>query len=210
MIKAIVFDFGNVLYNLNEKLFKDNLSVLLDENLSEGYPKHLLDASYQYEIGKINTETFIWKIQHYKKGNLNPRSIINCWNSLLDHFPPHRWDFLDKLKDRYKLFLLSNINELHLDTVYKHIHKVHGQIDFETNYFDGVFYSHLLKMRKPDKEIYDFVEQMTGLNGRELLFIDDKMENVEAARLNGWNAIVHDPNNDIAVEFEGYLSSVLL
>ncbi len=209
MIKAIVFDFGNVLYNLNEKLFKENLSALLEEDLSEGYPLPLLEASQQYEIGKINTETFIWKVQHYKKGNLNPRSVINCWNSLLDHFPSHRWDFLKKLKSDYRLYLLSNINEIHLDTCYKHIHKMHGYLDFETEIFDAVFYSHLLKMRKPDPVIYEMVENITGLKGNEILFIDDRYENVEAARKLGWNAVLHDPEKDIANEFQNYLKMVV-
>ena len=208
MLKAIVFDFGNVLYNLDLELFDQNLNTLLDEDVSGGYPPFLVEAVLAYHAGKIDSETFIWKIQHYKATKLDPRSIINTWNSMLDQFPAHRWQFLEELKKKYSLYILSNINEMHLDTVYKHISKVHGKVDFETKYFDGVFYSHLVHAIKPNKEIYSIVENTTGLKGHELLFIDDKSENIDAAKKLGWNAILHDPKNDIVEVFEDYLKRI--
>lgn len=210
MLKAIVFDFGNVLYDLNEKLFMENLAALLGEDVTETYPPQLMDAFFDYEVGKISTETFIWRVQHYKKGNLNPRSIINCWNSLLDKFPPQRWDLLESVRSEYKVFMLSNINELHLNTAYKHISKVHGRIDFETEYFDGVFYSHLVKKRKPEKEIYTFLEEVTGIKGHELLFIDDRLENIKTAQSLNWNAVHHNPKDDIAAVFPDYIKKYKL
>lgn len=205
MINAIIFDFGNVLYDLNFDLFYTNFSALLDEDVSQGLPSVLAKAVEQYDSGEINTETFIWKIQHYKKGNLDPHSIINCWNSLLDQFPSHRWAFLEKLTKNKKLYLLSNINELHLSTCYKHIRKVHGKVDFETKYFDAVFYSHLIHKIKPYKDVYHYVEQGLGLKGEEIFFVDDKQENVDGALECGWKAIKHDPSNDIVDMFEGYI-----
>ena len=208
MLKAIVFDFGNVLYDLDLELFDQNLTTLLEEDVTEKYPPFLVEVVLAYHAGKISTEYFIWKIQQYKKGKLNPRSIINTWNSMLAQFPAHRWKFLEDLKQDYSLFILSNINEMHLDTAYKHISKVHGKIDFETKYFDGVFYSHLVHAIKPHKEIYSIVENTTGLKGHELLFIDDKSENIVAAQKLGWNAILHDPKNDIVEVFDEYLQRV--
>lgn len=209
MLKAIVFDFGNVLYDLNLDLFYLNMAALLEIDPREPLPDTLLDAVAQYHKGDINTETFIWRIQKYKNGQINPRSIINCWNSILDQFPPHRWSFLEEIKKDYKLFLLSNINELHLDVVYKQIKNVHGKLDFETDYFEAVFYSHLINMIKPEPEIYRFVERITGLVGEELLFIDDKSENVKGALDAGWNAVQHDPKTDIASKMNEYLKPYL-
>lgn len=206
MIKAVVFDFGNVLYDLNFELFHSNLTTLMEEPLESSYPEFLGDAVKQYDAGDINTETFIWKIQKYKDGNLNPRSIINCWNSLLDGFPAHRWAFLKQVKENYKLFLLSNINELHLEVVYKHIKKIHGKVDFETEYFDAVFYSHLIHMIKPNREIYAFVEDVIGFKGLQILFIDDREENIQAAKAFGWNAELHNPKEDISIKFKEYIS----
>ena len=208
MPKAIVFDFGNVLYDLDFKLFFKNLTSLLEEDLSSGYPPFLVDVVHDYESGQIDTETFISKIQDYKKGVLDPESIINCWNSMLKGIPENRWQFLSNLKSQYKLFLLSNINELHLNVVYNHINKIHGKVDFESDYFDAVFYSHLIKMRKPNNDIYLFVEENIGMKGKEILFIDDNAENIESAKKIGWNAIHHNPKYDIVDCFEDYLQSI--
>ncbi len=208
MPKAIIFDFGNVLFKLNLDLFHTNLVALINEDVSNGYPQPLVEAVNQYHSGLINTETFIWKIQHYKKGNLSPRTIINTWNSMLDGFPENRWEFLKEVRKKYKLFLLSNINELHLDLAYKHISKVHGKVDFETEYFDAVFYSHIIKLIKPDPRIYEFVENVIGFKGEDILFIDDSLENISAAKKAGWLAIHHDPKLDIVNEFSSYISSL--
>ncbi|GLR18595.1 HAD-IA family hydrolase [Portibacter lacus] len=205
MIKTIIFDFGNVLYDLNLPLFYSNMSTLLQEDVTDGLPEELSRAIVDYDASLINTETFIWKFQHYKNGDLDPLAIINCWNSMLDKFPAHRWDFLEKLNEKYNLYLLSNINELHLSTVYKHITKVHGRIDFETKYFKAVFYSHLIHLTKPNKEIYEYVQDGLHLKGSELLFIDDRKENVEAAKAYGWNAIQHNPEVDIVNVFDVYV-----
>ncbi len=208
MIKAIIFDFGNVLYDLNYDLFLDNFTALLQEEVRDGFPKDLQKAMDDYETGSINTETFIWNFQHHMKGNLQALDIINCWNSLLDQFPPHRWDFLGDLAQKYKLFLLSNINDLHLTTAYRHISKVHGRVDFETKFFNAVFYSHIIGLSKPDPKIYEFVQNGLGLQGSEIVFIDDREENISAARKAGWNAFLHDPANDIVDVFDHYLKKL--
>jgi putative hydrolase of the HAD superfamily len=205
MIKAVIFDFGNVLFDLNFDVFNANFSALLDEDVSQGFPPSLAKTINEYDAGNISTETFIWRFQHYKQGELDPLSIINCWNSLLDQFPAHRWQFLEELSSTRKLYILSNINELHLNTVYKHISKVHGRVDFETKYFDAVFYSHLIHKIKPHQEVYQFVQEGLELKGEEILFIDDRLENVEGAKKLGWKAFLHNPELDIVDEFDKYL-----
>lgn len=206
MVKAVIFDFGNVLYDLDFKRFYNNFSVLLDQDLSQGFPPVLQNAMDQYEMGEISTETFIWNFQHFMKGNIDPLDIINAWNSLLDHFPDHRWKFLNEINVQYPTYLLSNINELHLGTVYKHLKKMHGKVDFETKYFNGVFYSHLIGHRKPDIDLYLYVEKGLSLTGKEILFIDDNIQNVNGALQRDWLAVHHNPENDIVQVFSDYLS----
>jgi putative hydrolase of the HAD superfamily len=77
-------------------------------------------------------------------------------------------------------------------------------VDFETRYFDAVFYSHLIKRIKPNPEIYEFVQEGLELKGEEILFIDDKVENIEGAKRFGWKAFLHNPALDIADEFHKY------
>ena len=206
MVKAIVFDFGDVLYKLNFDLFHKNLSAIAGYEIKYPYPEIMLQTFLDYSVGAISTESFIWKIQHNFNKEANPRNIVNSWLSLLDHFPSHQWDFLSELRKKYKVFLLSNINELHLNAIYKHMNHVHQKPNFEKDYFDSVFYSHHLNMRKPSKEIYEFVNKKIHFSPNEILFIDDMQNNIESAQSMGWNAVVHDPTKDIARVFPQYLN----
>ncbi|HFS67849.1 MAG TPA: HAD family phosphatase, partial [Flavobacteriia bacterium] len=89
-------------------------------------------------------------------------------------------DFLKKLSKKYKTFLLSNINDLHIDDI-------RTLIDAETYisflfYFEMIFYSHIIEMRKPNRETIEFVLSRNKLIAEETLFIDDSIENCKAAK----------------------------
>jgi putative hydrolase of the HAD superfamily len=98
---------------------------------------------------------------------------------LLD-IPPSRLEFLRFLKDHYRMFLLSNTNQIHLDQVNKILHDVCGKKDF-LHFFERTYYSHLMKKRKPDYEIFEQVLIENNLLAEETLFIDDSSENLHGA-----------------------------
>ena len=58
--------------------------------------------------------------------------------------------------------------------------------NYNLSKFDHVYLSFELGMKKPDQEIYDYVQQDLGLPPENILFIDDIMENIIAAKENGW------------------------
>jgi len=60
--------------------------------------------------------------------------------------------------------------------------------DFENKFFEKVYYSFEIGMRKPDPEIFQFVLQDSNLRAEESLFIDDKIESVKVLKQNGLNA----------------------
>jgi putative hydrolase of the HAD superfamily len=84
------------------------------------------------------------------------------------------------LKKKYRLFLLSNTNSIHL----KGVNEI---LSGSTNYnnlssiFEQCYYSFEMKMRKPDPNIYGKVLEENGLNPLETLFIDDTIENTIGA-----------------------------
>jgi putative hydrolase of the HAD superfamily len=113
---------------------------------------------------------------------------VEAWNYILKDFPKHRLDFLKHLRDqnKYKLFLLSNTNEMHIEYVQKNV-SFFGEFK---SCFDGFYLSHEIGIRKPDQHIYDYVLKQNDLNPHECLFIDDTRENIEAAKVLGihtWN-----------------------
>ena len=61
------------------------------------------------------------------------------------------------------------------------------QVDFK--YIDKLFLSFELGMVKPNLEIYKKVEELSGINASDILFIDDRIENIRAAALCGWHVL---------------------
>jgi len=210
MIKNIIFDFGGVLLNLDpESTFLELSEVLGIQMTEEHIPAHIFKVMLGYEKGEINTETFLWHLQK-EATTLTPQpdKLIKAWNAMLLGWNPDRFAFLTELSKNYKVFLLSNTNELHIEWVIRDLKKTHKITDFETRFFDRTFYSHNMKMRKPEEIIYKTVIKETGIVASETLFIDDNKNNVSAAISAGWKAIYHDPKTEIIDQLPKYLKSI--
>lgn len=187
------------------RLFREFSDLLGFEFNFKTTPPELMANYMRYEKGEITDEEFIWVFQKLKP-DLEPRDVIKAWNSLLVGMKAHHLDFLRELRKEYKLFLLSNINAFHERWIDAHMKEVHQIEDFKNEYFDGYYYTHQMGMRKPDKEIYDFVANDLKSKGiTSWLFVDDMAENVHSAKINGWNAVEHPPEDDISEKFEFYL-----
>ena len=209
MIKNIIFDLGGVLLNLDYDLTYANLSEVMGVDIStENIPAHIFKIMLGYEKGEINTETFLWNFQKESaKLTPHPDKLIKAWNAMLLGWNPSRFKFLEDLRKDYSVFLLSNTNELHLEWARRDLKKNHKIIGFETKYFDKVFYSHLMQMRKPELKIFKQVIKETGIKPDESLFIDDNMNNVKKAREAGLHSVCHNPENEIIDALEGYLAN---
>ncbi len=210
MIKNIVFDFGGVLLDLDYELTFAELSEVTGVNMTfEDIPAHIFKVMLGYEKGEINTETFLWHLQKEStKLTPQPDKLIKAWNAMLLGWNERRFQFLTDLKKNYNLYLLSNTNELHIEWVLRDLKKNHGISDFATRFFDQVFYSHKMKMRKPEDAIYDSLIAETGIDPKKTLFIDDNISNVEAAISAGWNAVHHDPKTEIVDQLPKYLKAI--
>lgn len=183
MIEAIIFDFGDVFLNLDKEAPIREFKKL---GLKEWTPE-LEQLNYQYEIGKIDELEFMSSIQKHI-GNCDILAIREAWNSLLLDFPLFRLEFLQLVSTKYKLFLLSNTDQTHID---KFEHKV-GQSFARDFYscFEKVYFSFDIHMRKPDENAFKYVLNSHNLTPKKTLFIDDKKEHTEAAKKLGlltWN-----------------------
>jgi len=210
MIKNIIFDFGGVLLDLDYNLTYKKMSEITGLEISEDtFPPSIIKVMMTYEKGQINTETFLWNLQK-ESSKLPPQAIdlIKAWNAMLLGWNKERFQFLRELKKDYSLYLLSNTNELHIDWVMKDLEENHLISDFDNHFFDKTYYSHLINKRKPDTEIYKFVLEDAGIKASETLFIDDNLNNVEAARKCGIHAIQHESGKEIIEELPKYLKQV--
>lgn len=208
MIKNVIFDFGGVLLDLDyNRTYAEMSDVMGVEINSDTIPAHIFKIMLGYEKGEINTETFLWNLQkESSKLTPQPDKLIKAWNAMLIGWNPKRFDFLIELKKKYNVFLLSNTNDLHLEWVMKDLKKNHNITDFDTKYFHKTFYSHLMRMRKPELQIYHQVLEEAEIKGEESLFIDDNEENVLKAREAGLHAAHHNPKNEIMEMLDSYLA----
>lgn len=190
MIKNIIFDFGEVFINLDIDGFTKKSFELLNVN---EIPEEITAFNGLYEQGLISTEEFIeFYLENFP--DLEREDISDTWNSILKDFPKHRLEFLKTLKEsnKYKIFLLSNTNALHIDWIKEN---VSFYKEFEAC-FDKFYLSHEINLSKPNKEIFEFVLNENNLKPNECIFIDDKKENTDAASKLG----IHTWNNNPETE----------
>ncbi len=197
MIKALIFDFGDVFINLDKKGAMQNA---LDLFSLKTFPEDLLKINTDYETGHISTETFI-NVYTQRFPHINEQSIINAWNYIIKDFPKYRLEFLKNIKaqNKFKLILLSNTNALHIELVK---HQVSFYEEFK-NCFDAFYLSHEIGLRKPNASIFKFVLENNLLLPEECLFIDDTKENTDVAKSIGiytWN--IDETKEDVIQLFE--------
>ncbi len=197
MIKNIIFDFGNVFLNLDlEGAMQNALNLFKLKEL----PEDLTAINSLYEQGLISTDEFIeFYIENFQ--NLTKEEIISNWNFMLKDFPLHRLEFLKELKksSKYKLILLSNTNELHINWVKKNVSYYE---DFK-NCFDAFYLSHEIQLKKPNPNIFEFVLNENNIYSQECLFIDDNSDNISTAEKLGfhiWN--LNPDSEDVATLFK--------
>lgn len=206
MIENIIFDFGGVILDIDYGKTDNHLGALIDKDKIYFDPYKTIFE--QYEIGLFNEEAFLHKMRMaLGKKDVSNETILSGWNSMLGPTYGHRLEMLDRLKSSLRLFLLSNTNHTHLAFVMDHLTKDHGIGDFNERYFEKTYYSHLIRRRKPNPDIYKFVLQDAGIDGSKTLFIDDSLENVEGAIESGINAICHDRNVDITTVIDDYITN---
>jgi len=192
MIKNLIFDFGDVFLNLDKPgAMKNALDLFQIETLTD----EMVAINCLYEQGLISTSEFMdYYIIYFPY--ISKQDIIDIWNYVLVEFPKYKLEFLQNLhnQNNYKLILLSNTNELHMEWVKN---KVPFYVEFK-NCFEKFYLSHEINLRKPDKEIFEFVLNENKLIPSETLFIDDTKENTDAANQIGfhtWN--IDETSQDI-------------
>ena len=184
MIKNIIFDFGDVFINLDKKLFAEELQKIY---ISQK-PEEMLPILQQYEMGLVSTDKFLTFFE--ERLHVSQDKLKRAWNSILLDFPKERLRFIQNLSEskKYRLFLLSNTNDLHISWIQQNWGM--EQYNAFKICFEQFYLSHEINLRKPNNNIYEFVLNTNKLVPMETLFIDDTKENTDAAKALGihiWN-----------------------
>ncbi len=180
VIKNIIFDLGGVIMNIDFKKTEQAFAELGFTDFKQYMTQfHITPFFEQYETGKINDDEFIKGIQQIADKPIMPEQVIQAWNALLLDFPPERIALLEKIRNHYRIFLLSNTNALHYSAFQQTLHAQTGKV--LEDIFEKTYYSHTTHLRKPDAAIYQLVIDENNLHPAETLFIDDTASNFSGA-----------------------------
>ncbi len=189
IIRNIIFDLGGVLFDINYQNIPDAFHKLgltqFDALYTQLKQDHLFD---QLETGSISSAEFRNKIRSIANKDFEDADIDNAWNSILIGFPQKNVDLLLRLKDHYRLFLLSNTNEIH-EIAFREMIRAQYQRYIFDELFEKVYLSHHIHLRKPDPAIFLKVILENDLKPEQTLFIDDSPQHVEGAQKVGIQTI---------------------
>lgn len=115
-IKNIIFDLGGVILNLDYSKTVNEFKKLDVLNFQELYSQKKQSIIFDdFEKGNIQSEKFISSINIAKNLKIKEFDFINAWNAMILEIPIQRLEFIEAIKDDYKVFLLSNTNEIHIN-----------------------------------------------------------------------------------------------
>ena len=201
-IDAIIFDLGGVILNIDYQLPVKAFKKLGIENFNELFSQASQTNLFNdYETGKISSEEFLLEMKKYVKEGTNEDAIISAWNSILLDLPEERLFALEKAAENHRIFLLSNTNALHIDSFNQYLLSS-LQLPSLEPFFETLYLSYEVGLRKPDSRIFEFVLQDAGLNPERTLFIDDSIQHIQAASELGI-ITKHLVKEDLTTFFEG-------
>jgi len=178
-IKAIIFDLGAVILNINYQNTIDAFSKLGVKNASSFYSKKAQTNLFnQIEIGDITAKKFLTELQK-ETNNASINQVSEAWNAMLLDLPENRLAVIQSLKKKHSIYLLSNTNTIHLDTFKKKLGRVRWLRFY--NLFDKMYLSHEMGLRKPNAAIFEYILEEQNLKPEEVFFIDDSSEHIEGA-----------------------------
>jgi putative hydrolase of the HAD superfamily len=191
-IANIIFDLGDVLIHIDVDRTVNGLKELgigIPENESDR--EEFFDLLKRLETGKIEPSDFRNQLRAKSTFNPTDQELDRAWSAMLLDFEPDTIRLLEELRDEYNLYLLSNTNAIHVPYFNRRMNEQLGFNGLDP-LFKKIYYSHEVKFRKPDPAIYTHVLNDSDLNPNESLFIDDREENIKAARALGICAHQYD------------------
>ncbi|MGJ1267901.1 HAD family hydrolase [Sphingobacterium spiritivorum] len=181
-VKNIILDYGNVIFMIDFMRAQEAFTALGIKNVDQFFAHKghapLFDA---FEKGEITAEAFRQGIRDAADvPHLSDEQIDAAWNALLIGVPQGNHELLLELKGKYRLFLLSNNNEIHYQWILDYLKREY-QLEDNTSFFEKDYYSHLMKMRKPNADIFEYVLNAHDLKPEETVFIDDSPQHLDTA-----------------------------
>ncbi len=187
-IKNLIFDLGNVVIRLRIERCVAAMRQwppLQEKSDADMEAIMALPLFHAFETGSLSEEAFRNAIRSLLgEWPVSDEEIDKAWNSMLGPLPSENEQVLQQLAARYRLFLFSNTNAIHMRYYEARLREEFGYPVLRER-FEKCFFSHELQLRKPSVEAFHKVIGQAGVDPAETLFIDDLPANVEAAVKSG-------------------------
>lgn len=201
MIQTIVFDLGKVLVDFDYGIAARKIASRGTLPVHE--LGHFLAHSpllYRYETGLLTDEQFYRELCQASGFCGNLEEFSSCFADIFVPIEPMVELQATLRKRGLTTYIFSNTNGLAVS----HIRR---NFNFFNN-FDGYILSYEHGAMKPDPKLYEVVEGHTSRRGSEILYLDDRPENIEAGASRGWQVILQETPDKTrtAIEQLGLLS----
>lgn len=180
-IKSVIFDIGKVLVDFSMDRF---FALMVEYGAPFASSEEATSALglLDYERGDLSSDEFFAAVRSCCKAELSRDVMEKTWEEI---FTPDRpmIELMKSLRGRYRLGLLSNTSDVH----WRYLNREYGLVE----HVDFVVPSFQVRSVKPEVGIYIVAEERAEASGGEIVFIDDRPENVEQAVAMHWNGILH-------------------
>ena len=133
-----------------------------------------------FENGDVDAEEFRRQLSAHTGTDIPMEKVVKAWKSIISKPLQYKLDYILALREKYKLYLLTNNNPILIDWA--------RTSDFSeaglpiTSYFDKLYISYEMKCTKPGRLIYEQLILDSGINPSETLFVEDGIRNINTAK----------------------------
>lgn len=198
MIRNIIFDYGGVLMDIDYGLTISAFEKLGAGNFKTQFTQFQQSSLFdQFDKGIIREKEFREGIRELTGLKATDEEIDAAWNAMIVGIKEETIQFLSELyAENYNCFLLSNTNFIHIKHITKNLLMNHGRFNLDA-FFNKVYYSCVIQMRKPEPAIFQKVIQDNDLKPGETIFIDDSPQHIKAADALGFKTVLFKSGSNL-------------
>jgi putative hydrolase of the HAD superfamily len=183
MIEVVYFDLGKVIVDFDHSRAAQELLKVTPLSLKEAMAVLSDDELVsEYETGRLSSQEHYRKVCRRLQMEVSIEKFRELWGSMFLPEPLLSESFLQDLKKRYRLMLLSNTNEIHFDFVIQNYPILRMIEERLLSYQAGCM--------KPQTRIFELAIKKAGVAPENIFFTDDRPENIEAAQRSGIQALL--------------------
>ncbi len=185
MKPAIVFDLGKVLVDFDYSIAARKVAARSTKQILD--LQHFLGSSpilARFEAGLLTRRQFFAEMRQITGFTADETEFVGNFADIFVPIPPMIALHEELRQMGFQTYIFSNTNDIAIE----HIRR---EFRFFEN-FDGYIFSHEVKSMKPDEKIYEAMEKLCGRAEAEIIYLDDRAENIETGNIRGWQTILHE------------------